>query len=86
MVKGRFLVYSAGFCISSLGFTVLLLLTVLVFLVTVIFTWVIALPTGIYSAVRQYSPGDYLLTFLGFLGVSIPSFLLALVIMYLTKR
>lgn len=63
-----------------------ILLTVLVTLVTVVFTWALALPTGIYSAVRQYSPGDYVLTFLGFLGVSIPSFLLALVIMYLAKR
>ncbi len=63
-----------------------IILTVLVSLVTVLFTWAIALPTGIYSAVRQYSPGDYALTFLGFLGVSIPSFLLALVIMYLAKR
>ena len=35
---------------------------------------------------RQYSPGDYLLTFIGFLGLSVPSFLLALVIMYLAKR
>lgn len=60
--------------------------TVLVSLATVIFTWAFALPIGIFSAVRQYSWGDYVLTFLGFLGVSVPSFLLALVIMYLAKR
>lgn len=63
-----------------------IVLTVIVSLATVLFTWVFALPTGIYSAVRQYSPGDYLLTFIGFLGVSVPSFLLALVVMYLAKR
>lgn len=63
-----------------------IVLTVVVSLATVLFTWLFALPTGIYSAVRQYSPGDYILTFIGFLGVSVPSFLLALVVMYLAKR
>ena len=63
-----------------------IVLTVLVSVATVLFTWAVALPLGIYSAVRQYSPGDYVLTLLGFLGMSVPSFLLALVIMYLAKR
>jgi ABC-type dipeptide/oligopeptide/nickel transport system permease component/ABC-type transport system substrate-binding protein len=63
-----------------------IVLTVLVSVATVLFTWAFALPTGIYSAVRQYSGGDYVLTFLGFLGMSVPSFLLALVMMYLAKR
>lgn len=62
-----------------------IVLTVIVSLATVLFTWAIALPTGIFSAVRQYSAGDYALTFVGFLGLSVPSFLLALVIMYLAK-
>jgi peptide/nickel transport system permease protein len=57
-------------------------LTIVVSVAAVIFTWVVALPIGIYSAVRQYSFGDYLFTFVGFLGVAIPSFLLALIIMY----
>jgi len=61
-------------------------LTVLVSLATVLFTWAVALPVGIYSAVRQYSLGDYALTLLGFLGMSVPSFLLALVLMYLARR
>ena len=61
-------------------------LTVLVSLATVLFTWAVALPAGIYSAVRQYSAGDYALTLLGFLGMSVPSFLLALVLMFLTRR
>ncbi len=63
-----------------------ILLTVLVSFATVLFTWAFALPTGIYSAVRQYSAGDYVLTLIGFLGVSVPSFLLALVLMYLARR
>ena len=63
-----------------------LMLTVLVSLATVLFTWAIALPAGIYSAVRQHSVGDYGLTFLAFLGMSVPSFLFALVLMYLANR
>jgi peptide/nickel transport system permease protein len=43
---------------------------------------VLALPIGIYSAVRQYSAGDYVATTLGFIGLAVPSFMLALVLMY----
>ncbi len=60
-----------------------LLLTVVVSVAAVLFTWLVALPIGIYSAVRQYSLGDYLFTFIGFLGIAVPNFLLALVLMYL---
>jgi peptide/nickel transport system permease protein len=60
-----------------------LLLTVVLSLAAVLFTWILALPIGIYSAVRQYSIGDYVFTFLGFIGVAIPGFLLALILMYL---
>ena len=59
-----------------------MLLTILVSFVTIIFTWLIAFPIGIYSATHQYSWGDYGLTFLGLLGIAIPNFLLALVLMY----
>jgi ABC-type dipeptide/oligopeptide/nickel transport system permease component len=62
-----------------------LLLTVIVTIVTILFTWAVALPAGIYSAVRPYSWGDYTLTFLAFLSMSVPSFLLALVMIYLGK-
>jgi ABC-type dipeptide/oligopeptide/nickel transport system permease component len=62
------------------------LLTVFISVGAVLFAWALALPAGIYSAVRQYSTGDYALTFFAFLGVSVPSFLLALVVMYLAKR
>lgn len=58
-------------------------LTLLLSLASVLLTWIIAFPIGIYSAVKQYSIGDYFFTFLGFIGISVPSFLLALVIMYI---
>lgn len=57
-------------------------LTVLVSSATVLFTWAIAFPIGVYSATHQYSWGDYGLTLLGFLGIAIPNFMLALVMMY----
>jgi peptide/nickel transport system permease protein len=44
--------------------------------------WIVAIPIGIYSALRQYSIFDYIFTFLGFIGLSIPSFLLALILMW----
>ena len=59
-----------------------ILLTVLISLGTILFTWSLALPIGVFSAVRQYSVSDYALTFAGFIGMSIPGFLLALLIMY----
>ncbi|TMV74335.1 ABC transporter permease, partial [Thioclava sp. BHET1] len=61
-------------------------LTVLVSFVTIIATWLIAFPIGIYSATHQYSWGDYGLTFLGLVGLAIPNFMLALVLMYFANR
>ena len=60
-----------------------LLLTFLVSFTTILFTYIVAFPIGIYSATHQYSLSDYLLTLLGFLGLATPSFLLALVLVYL---
>jgi peptide/nickel transport system permease protein len=57
-------------------------LTVWLSLGSVLLTWVIAFPIGIYSAVKQYSLGDYIFTLIGFIGVSVPAFLVALVLMY----
>ncbi|MBM3218215.1 MAG: ABC transporter permease [Candidatus Rokubacteria bacterium] len=57
-------------------------LTMVVSLAALVLTWVLALPIGIYSAVRQYSPGDYAATFVGFIGLAVPNFLLALVLLY----
>ncbi len=58
-------------------------MTVLISLAALSFTWAVALPIGVYSAVRKYSAGDYVFTFLGFLGLSTPGFLLALICMYI---
>ncbi|WP_309396293.1 ABC transporter substrate-binding protein [Cerasicoccus maritimus] len=58
------------------------LLTMAISLLTVLFTWAVAVPIGIYTAVKQYSIGDYLLTFIGFIGMCVPNFLLAILMMY----
>ena len=58
------------------------LLTIVVSVAALLLTWIVALPIGIYSAVKQYSIGDYAFTFIGFIGLAIPGFLLALVLMY----
>jgi peptide/nickel transport system permease protein len=61
-------------------------LTLILSLSTLLFTWVVAFPIGIYSAVKQYSLGDYLFTTIGFVGLAIPNFLLALVLMYISFK
>ena len=60
-------------------------LTIVVTAATTLFIWIVAFPIGIYSATHQYSWGDYGLTFLGFLGLATPNFLLALVLLYLAN-
>jgi peptide/nickel transport system permease protein len=60
-----------------------ILLTTIISIVTLLVTWAIAVPIGIYSAVKQYSIGDYAVTFVGFIGLATPNFLLALVCMYI---
>ena len=57
-------------------------LTLLLTLSALLLTWSIALPVGVFSAVKKYSVADYIVTGLSFLGLAIPSFLLALVLMY----
>ncbi len=57
-------------------------LTMVLNIFTITVTWMLALPIGIYSAVRQYSFGDYAFTFIAFLGQATPAFLIALVAMY----
>ena len=59
-----------------------LLLTIILALGSVLFVWITAIPIGIFSAVRQYSLQDYLATTIGFIGLAVPDFLLALVMMY----
>ncbi len=60
-----------------------ILLTTIISIATLLLTWAIAIPIGIYSAVRQYSIGDYAFTLIGFVGLATPNFLLALVCMYI---
>mgnify|MGYP001049091470 CR=1 FL=1 len=61
-------------------------LTLVVSLTTLVITWLLAFPIGIYSAVKQYSIGDYIFTFIGFIGLAIPNFLLALIMLYIGLR
>jgi peptide/nickel transport system permease protein len=62
-----------------------LLMTFLVSFTTILFTYLVAFPIGVYSATHQYSWTDHTLTLLGFLGLATPSFLLALVLLYLAN-
>jgi peptide/nickel transport system permease protein len=59
-------------------------LTILISVCTLLFTWVVSLPIGIYSAVRQYSWVDYFLTIVGFIGLATPNFLFALVLLWVS--
>jgi peptide/nickel transport system permease protein len=61
-------------------------LTVAISLTTLVFAYAVAIPIGVYSATRQYSIGDYLFTIFGFIGLAIPNFLLALILMFLTFK
>ncbi len=93
----QYLVWATGFLRGDLGYSFeydlpvrdvigdRMFLTVLISLVTIVFTWLIAFPIGIYSATHQYSWGDYGLTFIGFIGLATPNFLLALVMLYLAN-
>lgn len=56
--------------------------TIVLSLVTLLFTYIVAIPIGIFSATHQYSLGDYFFIILGFIGIAVPDFLLALVLMY----
>ena len=57
-------------------------LTLCLSLATLLFTWAVAFPIGVYSAVHKYSVGDYIASMIGFIGLATPNFLLALILMY----
>ena len=59
-----------------------LFLSMIVAIGTIIFTYLVAFPIGVYSATHQYSVTDHTLTFIGFLGLATPNFLLALIFLY----
>ena len=63
-----------------------LVTTVILSLITVAFTYALSIPIGIVSAVKQYSASDYIVTFIGFIGLSVPSFLLALIVLWFAFR
>ncbi|MBL8593712.1 MAG: ABC transporter permease [Devosia sp.] len=58
--------------------------TIFVSALSLVLIWALAIPIGIYSAVRRYSIGDYVFTFLGFVGLAVPTFILALGLMYVS--
>ncbi|MGE5593244.1 MAG: ABC transporter permease [Betaproteobacteria bacterium] len=60
--------------------------TVMVALLTVVFQWLLAVPMGIYSALHPYSPLDYTMTVVGFIGISMPDFFLALIMMFFALK
>ncbi len=68
---------------TTLFFGNRLLWTILIAVTTLILTWLFAIPIGIYSATHQYKPSDHVVTFFGFLGLSIPNFFLALVLLWM---
>ena len=60
--------------------------TLVISLLSLIFVWSVSLPIGIYSAVRRRSIGDHVFTLLGFIGLAVPNFILALTLMYVAYR
>ena len=60
--------------------------TLVISLLSLLFVWIVALPIGIYSAVRRHSISDHVFTFFGFIGLAVPNFILALTLMYVAYR
>ena len=60
--------------------------TLMISVAALIFVWAVSLPIGIYSAVRRHSFGDHAFTLLGFIGLAVPNFILALVLMYISYK
>lgn len=63
-----------------------LFLSFVVSFATILFTWGVSFPIGTYTAIRQYSVADHSLTFLGYVGLATPNFLLALILMYFAQK
>jgi len=90
----QYLSWIAGFARGDFGYSIewktpvadligsRLSFTLMYSLLALIFTWIVAIPIGIYSATHQYSWGDVALTFLGFIGLSVPAFMLGLVYLF----
>ncbi len=63
-----------------------LALTFTIAVLSAIFTYAVAIPIGIYSATHQYSVGDYIVSIIGFIGLAIPNFMLALIMLYVAWK
>jgi len=62
-----------------------LTLTIIMEAATIVFIWVVSFVIGVYAATHQYKLGDYFASFIGFVGLAVPNFLLALVLLYVGK-
>ena len=62
-----------------------LMLSILLNFAVILFVYVVSFPIGVYTAVRQYSVGDHVMTFVGYIGLATPNFLLALIMLYLAN-
>jgi peptide/nickel transport system permease protein len=93
----QYLVWITGFLYGNLGYSFeydlpvadvigeRMIMTIILNAVTIMFIYIVAFPIGVYSATHQYSWADHSLTFLGFLGLATPNFLLALILLYLAN-
>ena len=61
-------------------------LTAMVAMASMVFTFVVGVPIGIYSALNKYTPGDFTFTVVGYVGLATPNFMLALVLMWIGFR
>lgn len=94
----RYYKWATGFLVGDFGFSFgwnmpvraligeRLMYTLIISLSTLMFTWIVAFPIGIYSAVNRYRFSDHLVTFIGFIGLSTPNFMLALILMFMGMR
>jgi len=90
----QYYIWMSGFFKGDLGYSMTMMrsvneligeriiLTILISFTTLVFAFAVSIPIGIYSAVRKYSIGDYIFTFIGFIGLATPNFLLALILMF----
>ncbi len=93
----QYLVWVTGLLQGDLGFSFeynqpvadvigdRMFLTLVLNFFTVLFIYVVSFPIGVYAATHQYSAGDHTLSFIGFIGLATPNFLLALILLYLAN-
>ena len=94
----RYFKWASGFFVGDFGFSFgwnmpvrtligeRLMYTMVLAFTTLIFTWIVSFPIGIYSAINRYKLGDHVFTFVGFIGLATPNFMLALILMFVGMR